>query len=135
MVLFGFFFSIVFLNLYFFISSLIFIIISFLLLNLGFVCSSFSNSLRLGYLLRLSLFFKNCCELPSQDCFAALHKFCMVGFSLSYVLRNFLISSLISSLIHWFLVACCLVSMKPFFLISLSVVDIQFHTTVVRKDA
>ena len=41
-------------------------------------------------------------NLPQRTAFAAFHILCMVVFSLSFVSRYFLISSLISLLTHWF---------------------------------
>ena len=41
-------------------------------------------------------------NFPLRMTFAVSHRFCMVVFSLSFVSRYFLISSLISSLTHWF---------------------------------
>ena len=68
-----------------FISDLIFMI-SFLLLTLGFFCSSFSNCFR--------------CKI--RTAFAASHRFWVVVYSLSFVSRYFLISSLIGALF-----SCC----------------------------
>ena len=98
----------------YFISSLIFTI-TFLLLISGFVYSYFSNFFR--WKIRLFIwkfsfsssfffFFLKACiavNFPLRTVFSACHRFCMVVFSLSLVPQYFLISSLISLLIHWFL--------------------------------
>lgn len=80
------------------------------MLTLGFVCSSFLTLLgnRLGYLIFLVLeegllisqtSLLDPLLLPSS-------RFYKVLFSLSFALKYFLISSLISSVTHWLLEAC-----------------------------
>ena len=89
-----------------FISPLIFMT-SFLLLTLGFVCSSFSSSFRCKvrlFIWDFSCFLREACialNFPLRTAFAASHRFWIVVFSLSFVSRCFLISSLISSVTSW----------------------------------
>ena len=88
-----------------FLSSLI-LIVSFLLLTLGFICSFFRIPLndRLGGL-RFFLFFEVglfATNFPLRTAFAVSHRFWKLVFLFSFVLRYFLISSLISSLTCWF---------------------------------
>ena len=89
-----------------FISALIFMI-SFLLLSLGFLCSSFSSYFRCKvrlFIWDFSSFFRwawFAMNFPLRTAFAASHRFWIIVFSLSFVSRYFLISSLISSVISW----------------------------------
>ena len=102
------------------ISSLIFMI-SFLLLSLGFVCFSFYNSIRWWVKLLIwdfSSFLRKACitmNFSLSTAFAASHRFWIVVSSLSFFSRYFLISFFVSSLTHWFLVACYLVSILSIF--------------------
>ena len=79
-------------------------IIFFLLLTLGFVCSSFSNSFRCYvrlFIWTFSCFSRKACiamNFPLRTAFAVTHRCCKVVFSLSFCLKVYLISSLISSL-------------------------------------
>ena len=87
-----------------FISALIFVI-SFLLLTLGFVCSSFSSSFRCKvrlFVWDFSCFLTQACiaiNFPLRTAFASSHRFWIVVFSLSFVSRYFLISSMLSCLL------------------------------------
>jgi len=91
-------------------------LISFLLVTLGFVCPSFFNSFRWWVKLSIwdfSSFLRKACiamNFTLSPAFVASHRFWMVVSLLSLVSRYFLISLLISSLTHCFLVACCLFS-------------------------
>ena len=79
----------------------------FFLLTLGFVCSSFSSCFRCKVRLLiwdLSCFLRWDCiaiNFVLRTAFAAFHRNWVLVFSLSIVSRYFLISSLISSVIHW----------------------------------
>lgn len=94
------FFSIIFPFSTLFISALIFIISFLLLVLVGF---SFSSSLKskLGYWFEISFFNVDiyCYKFPSEHYFSGSHKFWYV-FCFLFVSRYFLISFVISSLIH-----------------------------------
>ena len=104
-----------------FISALIFMI-SFLLLPLGLVCclsSCFRCKIRL-FIWDFSCFLKLAyitVRLHLRTAFAAPHRFWIVTFS--FVSRYFLISSLISSVIHW-LFSSILFSLHMFVLFMVS---------------
>ena len=86
-----------------FISALIFII-SLLRLTLGFVGSSFSNCILRLLMWDLSCFLSWACiamNFPHRTTFSASHMSWCGVFSFSFVSRYFLISLLISSMIHW----------------------------------
>ena len=72
----------------------IFLVLLFLILSLFLFFWDFSCSLRKAW---IAVYF------PLRTALAASHRFWKVVFSLSFVLRYFLISSLISSLTHWFI--------------------------------
>ena len=75
-------------------------------------------------------------NFPPRIASAMSHRFCLLAFSLSFVLRYFLISSLTLSLAHWLF--SILFSLHVIFFsppVSLSMVDFLFHTVIVRKDA
>ena len=86
----------------------------------------FSSFLRMTYIAM---------NFPLSTAFAASHRFCIFLFLLSFVLRYFLISLLISPLTH-----CLFISMLfslhvvSFFLISFPVIEFYFHAIVVRED-
>ena len=113
-----------------FISYLIFMI-SFLLLTRGFFCSSFSNCFRCKvrlFIWDFSCFLRQDCiaiNIPLRTAFAVSHRFGVVVFSLSFVSRYFLISSLISSMISWlFSSVLCSLHVFVFFKVFFSVIDI-----------
>ena len=81
--------------------------IYFLLLTLGFICS-FSPCFRCKFRLVVWDFFlvpkvSLCCYKlhSSRTAFAVSHRFWIIMFSFPFVSGYFLISSLISSMIHW----------------------------------
>ena len=80
----------------------------------------------------------NCVAInfPLRTAFAALHRFQVVMFSLSFVSRKFFIYLLIFQspvgyLEMYYLISMCLCFLHFFFL----VIDIQSHRVVVRQDA
>ena len=74
-------------------------------------------------------------NFPLRTAFAASHRFWVVVFSLSFVSRYFLISSLICSVISW-LLSTVLFSLHVFVIFTdfFPVIDIQSHSIVVGKD-
>lgn len=72
----------------------------FILLTLGFVLTLSIGRLRC--LFEIFLVDLYCYKLPCESCFSISHGFWQVVFLFPFVLRYFLTSSLISSLIHWF---------------------------------
>ena len=74
-------------------------IISFFLLTLGFILFIILLDDWLGYLFKIFLVFL---RKAFGAAFVALHRFWKVVFPFTFVLKYFVISSLIFSLTHWF---------------------------------
>ena len=89
----------------------------FLLLSLELFCSSLSSSFKcrvrlpILFFLFFFFFFKKCIAInvPLKTAFAAIHRLCIIVFSLSFISKEFLITLLISSEPVWYLVMYSLV--------------------------
>ena len=78
----------------------------------------------------------HCYKRLSQNCFAGPRGFWIAVLSLSFASIYFLIASLISSEVHWYLLTYCLASTYLcFFQFFFLVIDFWAHNLVLGKDA